>query len=157
MVRVYSTMVPFQRLNGIQHLVTNTLSPRQSRAIFPDGIFKSFFYKCVLNGCMPVLVKIMAWCWAGDKPLFELILALFTDTAPLGFFVLKSILLTTCPRNNRLYIMWCHLPTIIWRYNLFNSSGLKSLTIYVLRNIDVLQLGSFQFWMFLWAWNIIAE
>ena len=64
----------------------NTLRLRQNGCHFPDNIFKCVFLnekvrilveislKFVPKGPInniPALVQIMAWCWPGDKPLFD--------------------------------------------------------------------------------------
>ena len=72
----------------------NTLRPRQNGCHFPDNIFKVIFFyencwvlfqislKYIPNGAInnnPALVLIMAWCWTGDKPLSEPLMAEFND------------------------------------------------------------------------------
>ena len=64
----------------------NTLSPGQNVCHFTDNIFKYILVKenvwislnisqkflpIVQIHSIPALVKIMAWCWSGDKPLSE--------------------------------------------------------------------------------------
>ena len=72
-------------------LFINTLRPRQNRRHFADDIFKCIFLnenvwilikislkfvpKGSINNYIPALVQIMAWCRAGDKPLFEPMMA----------------------------------------------------------------------------------
>ena len=66
----------------------------QNSQRFPDGISKSIFVnenvhisiKISLqsvpkqpNTNIPELVRIMAWCWSGDKPLSEPIMTQFDD------------------------------------------------------------------------------
>ena len=82
--------------NVTQHPLKNTLRPRQNGQYFPDNIFKCIFLNekvCILiNNSLkfvpkgpinniPAFVKIMAWCWPGDKPLSEPMMVLkITDT-----------------------------------------------------------------------------
>ena len=69
-----------------QAWVVNTLRPRQNGHNFTDDTFKCIFMnenvriwinislKFVSKGLInniPALVKIMAWCWPGNKPLSE--------------------------------------------------------------------------------------
>ena len=71
--------------NHVRHRF-NTLRPRQNGCHFADDTFKCIFFnknvriaiKISLNfvrkgpiNNIPSLVKIMAWCWPGDKPLSE--------------------------------------------------------------------------------------
>ena len=42
-------------------------------------ISQKFIPKGAINN-IPALVQIMAWCWLGNKPLSEPIMANFTDT-----------------------------------------------------------------------------
>ena len=73
----------------------NTLRQRQNGQHLADDIFKHIFFneniwisikislKLVPKGSInntPALVQIMAWHWAGDKPLSEPIMASFADT-----------------------------------------------------------------------------
>ena len=72
----------------------NTLRPRQNGCQFADSIFKGiclnenvwisikipliFIPKGPIN-YIPALVWIMAWCYTGDKPLSEVMMAKFAD------------------------------------------------------------------------------
>ena len=72
----------------------NTMRLKQYGRHFPDSIFKCIFFnenvslsikfsltfvpKIWINNT-PTLVQIMTWCWPGDKPLFEPMMASLTD------------------------------------------------------------------------------
>ena len=75
-------------------LIINKLWPRQNGRHFPDDIFKRIFLnenvwisikislKIVPRGPInniSALVKVMAWCRIGDKPLYEPMLTRFAD------------------------------------------------------------------------------
>ena len=82
--------------HGISHFASlfNTLRPRQNGWYFPDYIFKCIFlnenvwllntirWKFVSQGPIDsniALIQIMAWCWTGDKPLSEPMMAKVGD------------------------------------------------------------------------------
>ena len=70
--------------------IINTLRPGQNGCHFTDDIFKCVFFNenapilikislkfvpRVPNNNIQALVQIMAWCWPGNKPLFEPVMA----------------------------------------------------------------------------------
>ena len=87
-------MIPV-RYNGHRLSTLGIISPWTKWPYFlADGIFKWIFFnendkipiqislKYVLrstNDNKAALVQVMAWCWAGDKPLPETLMTQFTD------------------------------------------------------------------------------
>ena len=92
----------------------NTLRPRQNGRCFADDILKSnFFYEncCIMiqnslkcsrgSNEQPTLVQIMALRQTGEKPLYELMMAQFTDTHRHTHIYIYIYAIYTCVTRTR--------------------------------------------------------
>ena len=93
-------------------LVFNTLKLKQNGHHFPDeciflnenvriSIKISLKFVKFLNNNIPALVQIMAWCWPGDKPLSESMMAILLTqiciTQPQRVKPQSALSLSSCP------------------------------------------------------------